>query len=82
MRVDPNQSVFHEDPKAREQFNRAEIRHLRQLLRRLRFLEMQIRKNGGLANGEANGGAAHAEYEHDALEFVLDELEFLLPREN
>jgi hypothetical protein len=41
------------------------------LLRRLRFLEQQVRETGGLADGNASGGAAFAEWEIEALEWVL-----------
>jgi len=77
MRIDVSQSVYHEDPAARREFSRPEIRRCRLLLRRLRYLEHQIRETGGLANGEANGGAAFIEWEAEALEWVLTEVGFL-----
>lgn len=77
MKIDPTLSKYHEDPQARQEFDRVELRHCRQLLRRLRFLEFQINKNGGLANGGANGGAAFAEWEAAALEWVLVDIGFL-----
>lgn len=80
MKVDVSKSAYHEAPEARNEFNRIELRRLRLLLRRLRYLEGQIRDNGGLENGEANGGAAFAEWEVEALEFVLTELGFLAER--
>lgn len=80
MRVDVSKSAYHEAPEARNEFNRLELRRLRLLLRRLRYLEGQIRDNGGLENGGANGGAAFAEWEVEALEFVLTEMGFLAER--
>lgn len=79
MKVDPSKSRYHESPLAKDEFNRAELRRARLLLRRLRFLESQIASNGGLSSGSANGGAAFAEWEVEALEWVLgpDGIEFL-----
>lgn len=75
MRVDPSKSQYHEAPEARSEFNRVEIRRLRLLLRRIRFLENQVRENR--ASGNDSGGAQFAEWEVDALEFVLTEVGFL-----
>jgi hypothetical protein len=75
MKIDVEKSIYHEDAAAKDDFNRDEIRRLRLLLRRLRFLEAQVRKTGGSANG--SGGAAFAEWETEALEFVLVELGYL-----
>lgn len=75
-RVDAENSKFQEDPDARAEFTRHELRSLRFLLRRLRFLEGQIKENGGLAEG-SSGGAAFAEWESEALEYVLVEIGFL-----
>jgi hypothetical protein len=71
MRVDPDKSRYHEAADARDEFNRQELKRARLLLRRLRFLEAQIEATGGLANGGSNGGAAFAEWEVEALEWVL-----------
>jgi hypothetical protein len=71
MKVDADKSRYHEDPLATNEFNRQELRRARLLLRRLRFLEAQIRANGGLSASGANGGAAFAEWEVEALEWVL-----------
>jgi hypothetical protein len=81
MRVDPNKSAYHEADSATNEFNRIELRRARLLLRRLRFLEAQIRENGGLDNGASSGGAAFAEWEVEALEWVLgpDGIDFLAP---
>lgn len=81
MRVDPDKSIYHEDASATDEFSRAELKRARLLLRRLRFLEAQIRDNGGLSNGGSSGGAAFAEWEVEALEWVLgpDGVNFLGP---
>lgn len=79
MRVDPSKSVYHENTEARKEFSTQELRRCRLLLRRLRFLEANIRDNGGLENGSASGGAAFAEWEVEALEWILgpDGVDFL-----
>ena len=77
MRVDVSKSIYREDPKAREEFNKAERRRLNLLLRRLRFLESQVRETGGMGNG-GSGGAAFAEWEVEALEWILQEVGFII----
>lgn len=77
MKIDPSQSTFHESPLAVNEFNRRELKHLRLMLRRLRFLEKSVRDNGGLRDGGTSGGAAFAEWEMDALEWLLIEVGFL-----
>lgn len=77
MRVDVSKSAYHEAESAKQEFNRMELRRLRLLLRRLRFLETQVRESGGLTNGGGSGGAAFAEWEVEALEWVLFEIGFL-----
>lgn len=76
MKVDATNSVFKEDPSARQDFDRKELRSLRLLLRRLHFLEAQVKRNEG--KSDLSGGANFAEWEMDALEFVLTELGYLL----
>lgn len=71
MKVDVSRSAYHEAPEARNEFSRQELRRARLLLRRLRFLEQQVRDTGGLENGGGSGGAAFAEWEVEALEWVL-----------
>jgi len=71
MRVDVDKSFYHEADNAEVEFDRAELKWARYLLRRLRFLEMQVRESGGIAGG--SGGAVHAELEMEALEWVLGE---------
>lgn len=77
MKVDTSNSVYQEDPGATSEFNRRELRRCRLLLRRLRFLET---KAGGIADANNNGGAAFAEWESDALEWILTEVGFLAER--
>lgn len=81
MKIDARKSVYHEAPGVREEFDPGELRKLRVLLRRLRFLESKIAEIGGLANGgNDGGGAVFVEAEVDALEFALDEIGFLETR--
>lgn len=77
MKVDVTKSAYHEAPTAKQDFNKQELRSLRLLLRRLRFLEAQVAQSGGLGNGAGSGGAAFAEWEVEALEWILTEVEFL-----
>ena len=77
MRVDVKRSRYHEAPSAVEEFNKTELRSLRLLLRRLRFLETQVRQSGGLAEDIGSGSAAFAEWEADALEWILTDIGFL-----
>ena len=79
MKVDPDQSVYHEADNALSEFSREEIGHLRYLLRRLRFLEAQVRETGGRASGRAGG--IHAELEVEALEWILKDCGYL-PSQN
>lgn len=80
MKIDMSQTVYHEADDVDANFTRTELRSARLLLRRLRFLEQQVRESGGLKNGAASGGAFWAEAEVEALEWVLDEMGFLGPR--
>lgn len=80
MKVDVSQSIYEETSSAVNEFDRTEIRHLRYLLRRLRYLEQQVRERGGMADDTASGGAAHAEMEIGALEWLLDDVGFLTVR--
>lgn len=82
MKVDRSKSLFHEAPSARTEFNRLELKRCRVALRRLQFLEARIREDGGLTDGGRSGGAAFAEWEADALEWLLDEIGFLAERED
>lgn len=75
MRVDPSQSVYREDPAARGEFDRHEIKRCRYMLRRLMFLEAKVRDSGGMADGSS--ATMHAEWEIEALEWLLTEVGFL-----
>lgn len=75
MKVDADKSKFKESLSAESEFDSQEIRNLRQLLRRLRFLEQMVEEHGGLKGG--SGGAAFAEMEMGALEWVLSEVGYL-----
>lgn len=77
MKIDVASSAYHEAPTARSDFNKQELRRLRLLLRRLRFLEAQVKSSGGLESGSGSGGAAFAEWEVEALEWILNEVCFL-----
>lgn len=77
MRVNAEQSRYHEADDIQQEFTRDEIRSLRILLRRLRFLDNQVEEKGGLSDPNANGGAAFAEWERDALAYALTELGFI-----
>lgn len=77
MKVDVENSIYQEHENARQEFNRKELRRCRYLLRRLRFLETKVAQTGGLAASDASGGAAHAEWEAEALEWLLTEVGYL-----
>lgn len=77
MKVDVSKSAYHEASTAKDEFTKEELRRLRLLLRRLRFLEQQVRESGGLGSGTGSGGAAFAEWEVEALEWVLRDMGFL-----
>lgn len=77
MKVDVKNSKYREIPRVESEFSAEEIRHLRLLLRRLRFLETQIAASGGLSAASASGGAAFAEWEEAALGWTLTEIGYL-----
>lgn len=81
MRVNPDQSIYHEADGAKDEFSRAELRRARLLLRRLRYLEQQARNSPPDAAVSGNGGAQFVEWEAEALEWVLgpDGIDFLAP---
>jgi hypothetical protein len=80
MKVDSKNSIYQEAPGVRQEFDHHELRRLRFLLRRLRFLETSIASSGGLETSPESGGAAFAEWECEALEWVLTEIGFLATR--
>lgn len=80
MKVDAQNSIYQEASTAKDEFTREELKHLRFMLRRLRYLDQQVRDTGGIASG--SGGGVHAEMERDALAWLLtDEVPFLETRE-
>jgi hypothetical protein len=82
MKPDVANSRYREETSVQTEFNRSELRKCRYLLRRLRFLETKIAESGGMANPAASGGAAHAEMELEALEYVLTEVGFIRERQD
>lgn len=72
MRVDSALSAYSERVDAREQYDRDQMEHMRFLLRRLQFLEHQLRERG-----DVTGGAVFAQAERNALEWVLEDMEFI-----
>lgn len=77
MKVDTENSIYQEAESATQEFDRTELRRLRYLLRRLRFLETNIAASGGLASESKSGGSVFAEWEVEALEWVLTEVGYL-----
>jgi hypothetical protein len=77
MKVDTSDSIYSESPTARDDFNRSELRHARLLLRRLHFLESKVNANGGIGAASGNGGAAFAEWELAAMEWILKDIGYL-----
>lgn len=73
MRIDATKSIYHEEEVAVDEFDIAELKHLRFLLRRLRFLEGQVAK----AAEDTGGGVIFAETEIKALEYTLHEIGYL-----
>lgn len=75
MKVDASESEYQEAPEAREEFSKRELKRLRFLLRRLRFLEMKARENEGKM--DRSGQSVFADLEVESLEYVLTEIGFL-----
>lgn len=80
MRVDVSNTRYHEALTAPGEFDRVEIRRLRLLLRRLRFLETQVNSRAG-SEEDSSAGAQFAEWEVEALEWVLSDLGYLEVRD-
>jgi hypothetical protein len=79
-RIDVENSKYREKAEHRKgDFTRPELLKARRLLRRLRFLETQMRINA--KNDTASSAAIHTAEEADALEWALgrDGLDFLAP---
>ena len=77
MNIDPQESAYQERAEAAEEFDADELRHCRLILRRLQFLEKKVKETGGLAAGNATGGAAFAEWEVMALSWILSDIGFI-----
>lgn len=73
MRVDPSLSEYHESVAARDSLDTTELWHCRALLRRLRFLEAQLRERPDAAGDSAMFAAR----EMEALAWMLNDVEFL-----
>ena len=72
----PETSVFQERSDVADEFNWQEIRHLRYLLRRLRFLEIKIAEASG-TKAENAPQSMYVHREADALAYLLTEIGFL-----
>lgn len=81
MRVDVSRSRYREAPVARDEFSRRELKRARFLLRRLRFLEQQVREREERGEDPTSNGGVFAELEIESLEWALgpDGLDFLEP---
>lgn len=70
--------LYREATTAEEDFTLPELKKLRFLLRRLRYLETQIQKREAAKQVQGEGGAlSFVEAERDALEFALLEIGYL-----
>lgn len=76
MKVDLSKTKYHEADGAAAEFSTDEIRKLKVILRRLRFLEHQIRENGGIENSTSGSGMFN-EMEVDALSWLLTDIGYL-----
>lgn len=76
MKIDLSKSKYRERDSAKEEFDLAEVKHLRTVLRRLRYLEQKIREAGGL-DGAPESSLIFDGLEVEGLEFALTELGFL-----
>lgn len=77
MKVQAKGSPYQEDELARTKFTEPELRHLRFLLRRLRFLDESKDRYGGPGKPDKSGGSVFAEAETRALAWALTEIGFL-----
>lgn len=73
MRVDTSHSIYSESSTARQEFDASELRRLRFLLRRLQFLESKIDSDPSVSSG-----SIFAEKEIEALEWVLEDIGYLI----
>ncbi len=80
-RIDVENSKYHEkEEHAEGDFSRAELLKARVILRRLRFLETQMRINSGTTD-PSSSASLHTAQEADGLEWLLgpDGVDFLAP---
>lgn len=75
MKVNTDKSRYREHPLATTEFALDELKRLRFLLRRLRFLDAKAAVEGGVH--ESGTGAVFADLEIDALVYVLSEIGYL-----
>lgn len=71
------ESKYHEDLLAPNEFTGSELRKLRFLLRRLRFLERQMIVNDTAQNPDAEHSGMFVAMEVEALEWTLTEIGYL-----
>lgn len=69
--------TYQEAATAEEDFERDELKKLRFLLRRLRFLETQLQASARGEKPKIGGGMIFVEAEIEALEFVLTDADYL-----
>lgn len=81
MKIDKSKSVYRESALARTEFNKTELKQLRFLFRRLQYLESRMAENEASSISTGSGAEVFIVWEVEALEFVLDEVGFLSPRE-
>lgn len=77
MRIDVEKSKYHPREDVEKDFDREEIKHLKIVLRRLRYLEQKLREGGDLLDG--NGSAVFDDLEVQGLAFTLTEIGYLGP---
>lgn len=82
MKVNTESSVYREHPGAHEEFDRAEIKHLRYLLRRLRHLENLLMGEPAATDAGQSNRALYSALEVEALAFALTELGYLQTKED
>lgn len=80
MKVDAANSRYQEDPTAEAEFTEGELKSLRFLMRRLRFLETQVARAAS-ESGDPSGGLVFAEREIEALAYTLYAIGYLADTE-
>lgn len=77
MRIDVSKSRYHPVKEAEVIFDRTEIKHLKIVLRRLRYLEQKLRDGGDPLDGD--GSAMFDDLEMRGHVFTLTEIGYLSP---